>query len=136
MPTNSTRTGGRTRSRSGGRMAVMNWLFKEEPSNYSFDAFVKDGSTVWSGVRNPVAQRNLHAVKKGDRVFYYHTGDEKSVVGIAKALTDAYGDPKDKTGKSAVVDIAPVKKLKRPVTLKEIKADAWFKDFPLVRISR
>ena len=114
----------------------MNWLFKEEPANYSYDAFAKDGRTTWSGVKNPVAQRNLHAVKKGDRVFYYHTGDEKQIVGIAKATSDAYDDPQDKTGKFAVVDIAPVKKLKRPVTLKEIKADASFKDVPLVRISR
>ena len=114
----------------------MNWLFKEEPSNYSFDAFAKDKSTVWSGVRNPVAQKNLRAVKKGDAVFYYHTGDEKSIVGIAKASRDAYPDPKDTTGKAHVVDIVPVKKLTRPVTLKEIKADAFFSDFALVRISR
>jgi predicted RNA-binding protein with PUA-like domain len=114
----------------------MNWLFKEEPANYSFDAFVKDKKTVWSGVRNPVAQKNLHAVKKGDRIFYYHTGKEKSVVGIAKALADAYPDPDDATGKAAVVDIGPVKKLARPVTLAEIKADPAFKTFALVRISR
>ena len=114
----------------------MNWLFKEEPANYSFDAFVKDKKTVWSGVRNPVAQKNLHAVKKGDRIFYYHTGKERSVVGIAKALADAYPDPNDATGKAAVVDIGPVKKLARPVTLAEIKADPAFKTFALVRISR
>jgi predicted RNA-binding protein with PUA-like domain len=117
-------------------MTAMNWLFKEEPSNYSFDALVKDKSTVWSGVRNPVAQRNLHAVKKNDRIFYYHTGDEKSVVGVAKALGDAYADPNDPTGKAAVVNVGPVKKLPRPVTLKEIKADPFFKTFALVRISR
>lgn len=117
-------------------MASMNWLFKEEPSHYSYDAFAQDKSTVWSGVRNPVAQRHLHAVRKGDRIFYYHTGDEKAIVGIAKATRDAYADPDDASGKAAVVDIAPVKKLKRPVTLKEIKSDRAFKDFPLVRISR
>ena len=114
----------------------MNWLFKEEPTHYSYDAFTKDGSTAWSGVKNPVAQRNLRSVKKGDRVFYYHTGDEKAIIGIAKATCDAYPDPKDKTGKAFVVDIAPVKKLPRAVTLKEIKADAAFADFALVRISR
>jgi predicted RNA-binding protein with PUA-like domain len=114
----------------------MNWLFKEEPENYSFDAFVKDGSTVWSGVKNPVARKHLSAVKKGDRVFYYHTGKEKQIVGIAKAARDAYPDTKDKTGKAAVVDLVPVKKLARPVTLAEIKADAAFADFALVRISR
>jgi predicted RNA-binding protein with PUA-like domain len=114
----------------------MNWLFKEEPTHYGFDALVNDKKTVWSGVKNPLAQRHLHGVKKGDRIFYYHTGDEKAVVGIAKALGNAYPDPHDGTGKQAVVDVAPVEKLPRPVTLAEIKADAAFKDFPLVRISR
>ena len=114
----------------------MNWLFKEEPANYSFDAFVKDQKTVWSGVKNPLAQKHLRSVKKGDSILYYHTGNEKAVVGIAKATSDAYPDPKDKTGKAAVVDVAPVKKLPRPVTLAEIKADPAFKTFALVRISR
>src|SRR5262245_59422421 len=114
----------------------MNWLFKEEPSNYSYDAFAKDKKTVWSGVKNPVARKHLRSVKKGDSIFYYHTGDERAVVGIARALGDAYDDPGDKSGKAPVVDIAPVKKLARPVTLSEIKADPAFKDFPLVRISR
>src|SRR5436189_5392909 len=114
----------------------MHWLFKEEPTHYSYDDFVEDGGTTWSGVKNPVAQRNLHAVKKGDRIFYYHTGDEKQVVGIAKALADAYADPDDPSGKAAVVDVGPVKKLARPVTLKEVKADPFFKTFALVRISR
>ena len=114
----------------------MNWLFKEEPSNYSFDALVKDRKTTWSGVKNPLAQKHLRSVKKGDRIFYYHTGDEKSVVGVAKALADAYPDPDDKTGKAHVVDVGPVKKLATPVTLATIKADAAFKDFALVRISR
>ena len=114
----------------------MNWLFKEEPTHYSFDELVKDRKTVWSGVKNPLAQKHLRSVGKGDRIFYYHTGNEKAVVGIATALGDAYADPNDKSGKQAVVDVAPVKKLPRPVTLAEIKADAAFKMFPLVRISR
>jgi predicted RNA-binding protein with PUA-like domain len=114
----------------------MNWLFKEEPTHYSYDMFAKDKRTVWSGVKNPLAQKHLRAVKKGDRIFYYHTGDEKSVVGIAKALGDAYPDPDDKNGTAHVVDVAPVKKLARPVTLAEIKADKAFADFPLVRIAR
>jgi predicted RNA-binding protein with PUA-like domain len=117
-------------------MADMNWLFKEEPTHYSYDELVKDKRAVWSGVKNPLAQKHLRSVKKGDRIFYYHTGDEKSVVGIAKALGDAYPDPGDKTGKASVVDVGPVKKLARPVTLAEIKADRQFADFPLVRISR
>ena len=115
---------------------MKSWLFKEEPANYSFDTFAKDGRTVWNGVKNPVAQKHLHAVKKGDRVFYYHTGNEKAIVGIAKAARDAYADPDDATGKAAIVEIEPVKKLARPVTLAEIKADAFFADFALVRISR
>jgi predicted RNA-binding protein with PUA-like domain len=114
----------------------MNWLFKEEPTHYNFDELVKDKQTVWSGVKNPLAQKHLRGVKRGDRIFYYHTGDEKAVVGIAKALGDAYPDPNDKTGKMSVVDVGPVKQLPRPVTLAEIKADRAFASFPLVRISR
>ena len=114
----------------------MNWLVKEEPTHYGFDALVKDKKAVWSGVRNPVAQKHLRSVKKGDRIFYYHTGDEKSVVAIATALSDAYPDPDDTSGKASVVDVGPVKKLPRPVTLKEIKADKAFANFPLVRIYR
>ncbi len=114
----------------------MNWLFKEEPAHYGFRALVKDGKTVWSGVKNPLAQKHLRAIKRGDRIFYYHTGGEKAVVGTAKALGDAYADPADPRGKLAVVDIAPVGELRRPVTLAEIKADARFRNFPLVRIAR
>ena len=114
----------------------MNWLFKEEPANYSFDAFVGDARTVWSGVKNPLAQKHLHAVKKGDRIFYYHTGGEKAIVAIAVAKGDAYADPGDPSGKQAVVDIVPVKKLPRPVTLAEIKADPAFEGFALVRMAR
>jgi len=114
----------------------MNWLFKEEPEHYNFDALVKDARTVWSGVKNPVAQRHLHAVTRGDRILYYHTGKEKAIVGIAKALGDSSPDPGDKTGKHAVVEVGPVRKLGRPVTLAEIKADPAFKTCPLVRISR
>src|SRR5437899_10537106 len=127
MPTKRMPTGGRTRSFSRRaairglaclvRMAPMNWLFKEEPSHYSFDALVKDKRAVWSGVKNPVAQKHLHAVKRGDGIFYYHTGNEKSDVGIALALGDAYPHPEDKTGRSAVVEVGPVRKLERLVTL-------------------
>ena len=114
----------------------MKWLFKEEPTHYSYDEFVKDEGTVWEGVKNPVAQKHLRSVKKGDSVFYYHTGKEKAVVGIAKAVVNAYVDPKDKTGKRHVVDIVPRKKLKRPVTLKEIKARHAFASFPLTHLPR
>ena len=114
----------------------MNWLVKEEPENYSFGKFLADRTTVWAGVRNPVAQRNLREMKKGDRVFYYHTGKEKAVVGTATVTKVAYPDPSDKTGMLAVVELAAGKPLKRPVTLAEIKADKRFKDMPLVRIPR
>ena len=114
----------------------MPFLFKEEPENYSFDAFVKDGKTTWTGVKNPVAQRNLRTVRKGDLVFYYHTGKEKAIVGIAKAAGNAYPDPSDTTGRAYVVDLVPVKKLRRPVTLAEVKADKRFASFPLTRIPR
>lgn len=114
----------------------MNWLVKEEPTHYNFETFVKDGKTQWTGVKNPLAQKHLRSIRKGERVFYYHTGDQKAIVGIAKALVDAYPDPADKTGKSYTVDLAPVKKLARPVTLAEVKADAFFKMFPLTRMPR
>lgn len=114
----------------------MNWLFKEEPSNYSYDDLARDGRTSWTGVRNPVAQKHLRAVQKGDRIFFYHTGDQKSVIGIAKAAGAAYPDPADKTGKLYAVDVVPVRKLKQPVTLASIKADKWFASFPLTRIPR
>jgi len=111
----------------------MNFLFKEEPEHYSFDAFLKDKRTTWTGVRNPVAQKHLREVRKGDRIFYYHTGKEKAVVGIAKAARNAYADP---NGEGHVVDIVPVKRLRRPVTLAEIKKDRRFAKLPLVRVPR
>lgn len=114
----------------------MRWLVKEEPENYNFDQFVKDGHTVWSGVKNPVAQRNLRAMKKGDRVFFYHTGKQKAVVGTAQVTVEAYPDPKDKSGSLVVVELAPDKKLPRPVTLAEIKASGKFIDWALVRVPR
>ena len=113
-----------------------NWLFKEEPTHYSYDNLARDGKTSWTGVRNPLAQKHLRAVKKGDRIFFYHTGDEKSVVGIAKAAGAAYPDPADATGKLYAVDVVPVKKLAAPVTLASIKADNAFADFPLTRMPR
>ena len=114
----------------------MNWLFKEEPSSYSFEALQKDGRTAWAGVRNPLAQKHLRAVKKGDRIFFYHTGNEKAVVGIASAAGDAYPDPKDKTSKAVVVDVVPERALKRPVRLSEIKASKKFASFALTRLPR
>ena len=99
----------------------MNWLVKEEPLNYSYSQFLTDRTTVWAGVRNPVAQRNLREMKKGDRVFFYHTGKEKAVIGTATVSKTAYPDPKD--AGLVVVELTAGKALKRPVTLAEIKAD-------------
>jgi len=114
----------------------MKWLVKEEPENYSFTQFASDGSTIWAGVRYPVAQRNLREMKKGDRVFFYHTGRDKAIVGTATVSVPAYPDPKDSSGKLVVVELAAGKALKRPVTLAEIKADKRFSSMPLVRIAR
>src|SRR3982751_2727610 len=142
MPTRKTRTPGSIRSvrrrssQAGLESWAMNWLFKEEPTNYSYDALARDGKTSWTGVRNPVAQKNLRAVKKGDRIFFYHTGDQKSVVGICRAAGAAYPDPADAAGKLVAVDVEPVKKLKAPVTLAAIKADKRFAAFDLTRLPR
>jgi predicted RNA-binding protein with PUA-like domain len=112
------------------------WLVKEEPDHYGYGQLERDRKTVWAGVRNPLAQKHLRSIKRGDRIFYYHTGKEKAVVAVAKAASDAYPDPGDASGKSFVVDVVPDKALPRPVTLAEIKADAAFSSFPLVRMSR
>jgi len=112
------------------------WLVKEEPDHYGFDQLVRDRQTIWAGVRNPLAQKHLRSIRRGDRIFYYHTGKEKAVVATAKAASDSYPDPNDASGKLVVVDIVPDKKLSRPVTLAEIKSDKAFASFPLVRMSR
>jgi predicted RNA-binding protein with PUA-like domain len=112
------------------------WLFKEEPGTYSFDDLVRDGTTVWSGVTNALAQKHLRAIKKGDRVFFYHTGGEKAIVGIMEATADPTPDPDDEAGKRVVVTLKPVRKFKSPVTLATIKADSAFADWELVRIAR
>ncbi len=114
----------------------MNWLVKEEPTHYPFSALVKDGRTSWTGVRNPLAQKHLQSMKRGDRIFYYHTGDEKQIVGVATALSDPYPDSQDAAGKLFAIDVGPVSPLAGPVTLKAIKADPRFADFLLVRMSR
>lgn len=116
--------------------AVMNWLVKEEPTHYPFEALVRDGRTSWTGVRNPVAQRHLRTMTEGDRVFYYHTGDVKAIVGIATVVSEPYPDPGDTTGKLWAVDIGPAEALPTPVTLASVKADARFAAHPLVRVPR
>ena len=112
------------------------WLLKTEPGEYSYDDLEDEKRGRWDGVSNPAALRNLRAMAKGDRVLVYHTGDEKAVVGTAEVVREAYPDPKAKGGKLVVVDVAPVVRLARPVTLAEIKAMQEFAESPLVRQGR
>lgn len=112
------------------------WLVKSEPSVYAWDDLVRDGSTYWDGVRNAQARNNLAAMKKGDRVLYYHSNQGKEVVGVARVTKAAYPDPTSDDERWVVVDLAPVKRLARPVTLAEIKADRRLAKIPLVTQSR
>ena len=112
------------------------WLFKTEPSVYSFQQLQKDKKTMWDGVANNLALKNLRDIKKSDLIFIYHTGDEKQAVGIARALGGAYPDPSKKDPKLLVVDIEAVKPLSKPVTLAQVKAHPKLKNFDLVRNSR
>lgn len=112
------------------------WLLKTEPSTYSWDDLEREKNAVWDGVSNPVALRNLAAMKPGDDALIYHTGGEKAVVGLARVTKPAYPDPKAKDPKLLVVEIAPVRKVARPVTLADIKSDPLFKESPLVRQGR
>jgi predicted RNA-binding protein with PUA-like domain len=112
------------------------WLFKTEPSVYSFQQLQEDKKTVWDGVANNLALKNLRDIKKGDLIFIYHTGDERQAVGIARALGGAYTDPSKKDPKLLVVDVEAVKPLPSPVTLAEVKADKQLANFDLVRNSR
>lgn len=115
---------------------MAHWLLKTEPSAYSFSDLQRDKRTVWDGVKNPQALKNLSQVQKGDRLFVYHTGDEKAVVGIAEAFGAAYPDPKKGDPKLLVIDLAAVAPLPRPVTLAEIKANPKFTGWELVRLPR
>ena len=112
------------------------WLFKQEPSCYSFANLVKDGSTTWDGVANATAQKYLRSVKKGDRVFFYHTGDDRAVIGIMQVTADPTPDPKDPAGKHVMVKVKPVRKLKYSVPLVAIRDEKSFANWELVRISR
>ena len=112
------------------------WLLKTEPSSYSYADLERDRRTTWDGVSNPVALRNLRSMKQGDECFIYHTGDEKRIVGVAKVAKEAYSDPNTNDPKLVVIDLTPVRALKRPVTLAEIKADKRFANWELVRQPR
>ena len=117
-------------------MARQYWLVKSEPFKYAWDQLVKDGSTYWDGVRNALARNNLRAMQKGDLVFYYHSNEGKEVVGVARVAREHYPDPTTDDERWVVVDLKPVKALKKPVTLAEIKADGALAEIPLVRQSR
>ena len=112
------------------------WLFKTEPSVYSFQRLQKEKKTMWDGVANNLALKNLKDIKKGEQIFIYHTGDEKAAVGVARTLGGAYADPSKGDPKLLVVDIESVRALPRPVTLAQVKAHAKLKTFDLVRNSR
>lgn len=112
------------------------WMVKQEPTAYAWSAFVEDGRTAWTGVRNFQARLNLRAMRKGDRVLYYHSVVGKEVVGIAEVAKEAYPDATAKEGDWVCVDLVPVKPLPRPVTLPEIKANAKLREMKLLRNSR
>ncbi|GAB3425762.1 EVE domain-containing protein [Niabella aquatica] len=112
------------------------WLIKSEPFKYSWDQLVKDKKTVWDGVRNYAARLNLKAMKKGDLAFFYHSNEGTEIVGIAKIVKEAYPDPTTDDERWVAVDVAPVKKLKKPVALAQIKAEKKLQDMDLVRLGR
>lgn len=112
------------------------WLVKQEPSSYSWSDFVAEGQTSWTGVRNYAARNNLRRMRKGDEVLFYHSGEDKAVVRIARVARAAYPDPTAEEGDWSAVDLAAHKPLRRPVSLREIKASPRLKNIPLIRQSR
>jgi predicted RNA-binding protein with PUA-like domain len=112
------------------------WLIKSEPFKYSWDQFVKDKQTFWDGVRNYAARNNLRAMKKGEEVLFYHSNEGVEIVGIAKVAKEAYQDPTTEDEAWLVVDFKPFKKLKKPVTLVQVKADPRLTNMDLVRLGR
>jgi predicted RNA-binding protein with PUA-like domain len=114
------------------------WLLKSEPSSWSWDEQVKAGAkgTFWSGVRNHTAKGHLKAMKRGDRGFFYHSGDDKAVVGVVEVIKDYYPDHTDETGKFGMVDVKAVEALPKPVTLTAVKAEPKLKDMALIKFSR
>jgi predicted RNA-binding protein with PUA-like domain len=110
------------------------WLVKSEPETYSWDDLVRDKKSGWDGVRNFQARNHLKAMKNGDRVFFYHSGEEKSIQGVAKVVKEAYPEIKDEAW--VAVDLSPEKKLKSPISLAQIKADKKLADMVLVKASR
>ena len=112
------------------------WLLKTEPDCYNWDNLVHDKRTAWDGVSNALALKHIRTMKKGDAALIYHTGDERAAVGIAEVVSAPYADPREGDDKLVVVDVKPKKKLDRPVTLSDIKADKAFSGWDLLRIGR
>lgn len=112
------------------------WLMKSEPGSWSWADQVRDGTAEWDGVRNPQAQRNLRAMRRGDRAFFYHSGAERRIVGIVEVVRESYPDPSDPSGRAVMVDVAAVAPLPRPVALAEIKAEPRLRGLALVRQPR
>src|ERR1019366_3622472 len=124
-------------AKDGAAMPTKNsWLVKSEPSTYSWEHFVRDKSTRWDGVRNFEARNNLRAMKKSDVVLFYHSGDGKEIVGIAKVVAEAYADPSANDGDWSVVDLAAEKALARPVSLAALKQDKALSQMAVVRKPR
>ena len=115
-------------------MPARHWLIKSEPAAYSWDDLVRDGETLWDGIRNHRAANNLRSMKKGDRMLFYHSVTGKEIVGLAEVSEAGLADPKDQAW--AAVKVKPVRALERPVTLAEIKADKALAEIELVRLSR
>jgi predicted RNA-binding protein with PUA-like domain len=114
----------------------MNWLVKQEPGAYSWDDFVKDGKTAWTGVRNFQARNNLRSMKAGDRVLFYHSVTDKAVIGEAEVVREAFTDPTATEGNWIAVELKPIKTLRRRVSLQEIRADKKLSQLALVRSPR
>lgn len=112
------------------------WLVKSDPDEYGFADLERDRRTTWDGVANHLALQHLRRVRRGDQVLIYHTGPEKAIVGLGLAVSDGYADPVEAAGKLVVFDLQAVRRLARPVTLAELKADAEFGEFELVRMPR
>lgn len=115
---------------------MSNWLLKSEPSTYSWDDLVKDGRTNWNGVRNFQAAKNLKTMKRGDRAFFYHSGEARAIVGVAEIVKEAYPDPSDETGRFVMVDVKALEPVPKPVTLQAMKAEKGLADLALLRQGR
>lgn len=120
----------------GKRNTNRNWLVKSEPSAYSFEQFLKDKSTAWTGVRNYQARNFLREMKKGDMVLYYHSNEDREIIGIAKVAREFYPDPTATSGDWVCVDLVPLKKMKKPIALKQLKSEPGLDNLLLIKQSR